>query len=306
MRATLLSVFLSLAALAQTPAPPPAIEAAPPRPEPARGGGYLISAEVIAGVVTGSILGGSYGSDAGSTREGIYFGSLAGGVLLGAAAAVYQHFVPVHRAEAVLAGLGGLAGSLAGFGLGVSLNLQPGPGVPWAVALGTQVGMFVPLLLTAGGGSVSAGDVWTVTMGMVYATIIATVASTLAPSGTLDGVFISFAPSLGFGIGAAFAAITEAAPGRVLAIAGPPLGVGLTVYYLAALASKNNLQVAAISGLIGLGGTLGTSLLIALLSGEDSRPAPARSAPPPAVLPTPMLLSSNGVLVPALGIRGEL
>ncbi len=308
MRVLLLAVCVTGAALAQerAPAPAEATARAAPAPEPAQGGGYLVGAEVLAGVVTGALLGGSYGADNAGAREGIYYGSIGGGLLLGSAAAVYQHFVPVHRGEAVLAGLGGVAGGLAGFGMGLALKLPAGPSLPWAVTLGTQVGMIAPLLLTAGGGSVSAGDVWLVTMGMVYATVVATVASTLWAAQP-DAAFVALAPSLGFAVGAGLAAAVETTPGRVLGVGSLSLGVGLTTYYLGYLATKGDLKVAAAAGLIGLGGTLGTALLLTLLS-PPSEPARAteKRAPPPSVLPTPMLLSSRGALVPGLGLRGDL
>ncbi|MGQ0507652.1 MAG: hypothetical protein ACT4TC_20305 [Myxococcaceae bacterium] len=297
---------VGLAARAQTAPPgattPPIVSATPADAPSATGGVVLVSTEVLAGLVTGGLIGsGSAAPTWREKNESIYFGSIGAGLLLGTAAGVYQHFVPVHTTEGWLTSVGAIAGAFAGYSVADGFRLAPGPATMWSIAVGTQVGVILPLALTAGGGALSGSDFWTITLGALHGTIITMMACGIA-TGRLDSApsLLSLSPALGMGLGAALAAAFETRVGKVLLMGLPPLGIAWTGFLMGYAVTKENVRLASVTGLLGLAISM---TFFALLAPSDTPERGPERVSLPNWMPIPtVVVSPLGRAGPGFGL----
>jgi hypothetical protein len=296
-------------AQAITPPPPPPPQAAPAPADPGGiklseqqeaktkrhskfsagpGGPLLIFTEVITGFIVGGLVGSTYNTGVGqAATSGTYFGLLAGGLVMGGAAAAYQYAVPVGRSTSGIVALGAGVGALAafGFGLAAKLDVTSVKTLHWLLLIGSQLGVAAPLLATLGIEDLSVSDAGVIGMCTLYATALTALALAVIP--TPPGWPILVAPAVGYGLGGIAAMLTEVQPGRVLKLTALPLGVGLILFYLGSLSSS--LQLAAATSLIGIGVTFG---LTYIFTAEDP------AAPGPAIAPTPATSGGSATITP--------
>lgn len=252
------------------------------------GGPLFIFSEVVAGLVTGGMIG--RGDILGDARQHIYFGALAGGLLLGGAATAYQYSVPVGRMVAGLAALGGFVGALAGAGIATAAEMSSFFGVAWLVAAMTQVGFAVPLIATFGHEDISGEDLGLIGMTTLYAFVVTMLGLAIAQGG--PGWLPLVSPAAGTLIGGLLATQVEMKPGRTLRLTALPLGIGLVLWFLGA--TTGNPQLASATALIGIGVTFGLTLLF---TAEGPAPAasakPARSRQEIALIPLPVVMAAG-------------
>ncbi|MBN1207209.1 MAG: hypothetical protein JXB05_20155 [Myxococcaceae bacterium] len=263
------------------PPPPPSTALPPPAAGPAEspgeravrysrfsagGGGPLLAfTEVLAGVVSGAILGISYDDPDNDKESNAYTGAVIGGLTLGTAAIVYQYFLPVERNEAFLAAGGAATAFLAGISVAADSDMSAREAA-LVTFLSTQIGVATVLALTYGGGDVSTGDAALVGMVSLY-----TLALTGLTQGIIDGASSSdtnyvptlVAPAVGMALGGLLSLALEMDPSRVLKLTLIPLGVGLTMLTLgAALAEGTTVPLTALAGVV-------TSFALTLLLTSD-------------------------------------
>lgn len=232
---------------ATVPAEPAAVRAVRySRASAGPGGPMLAFTEVVAGLVTGGMLGHDY-----EERNGAYTGAVVGGLTLGTAAIVYQYFVPVERRESLLVAGGSVVGFLAGVGLSSEQGLDDSTGA-WISLAATQAGILGALLATAGEGDVSAGDASLVGMTTLYALVLTGLTQSLVAGSADSNLTPTFvAPALGFALGGALTHLLELEEGRAFKLTLVPLGVGLAMRYLgSAFADGRALRLTALAGIV--------------------------------------------------------
>ncbi|MBN1207207.1 MAG: hypothetical protein JXB05_20145 [Myxococcaceae bacterium] len=299
-----------------TPPPPRAATAAPAQPappravgpaEPARsralrysrysagaGGPVLALAEGMIGIATGAMLGSAF--DIASSQEDSdgYTGAIIGGLTLGTAATIYQYFVPIGRREGLLAAGAATAGLMASLTLANSRDLSDQDSSMLAFGA-TQAGVAAVLLLTAGGGDVSAGDAGLIGATSLYSFIIVGLVEYIHAKQTqqhYNYVPLLLAPAVGMALGGLIAIPAEMSSTGVFELTAYPLGTGLLALLLGSRLADNVLVAKAMLGTIA--GTFAIVGMVNLLSGAPvEAPQASASAESFEAMPVPVVMTAG-------------
>lgn len=301
--------------LAEEPRPPPAraTTRAPPAPtavpekrpggrsshSAGSGGATLVVTEALSGLVGGAMLGSTSTAAAKDGSNDAYTGAVLGGLVLGAASTLYQHYVPVERNESLLAAGAATTGFMAGLTLANAQGMDARQRALLSLA-STQVGVGAVLLLTSGGDDVSSGDAALVGMTSLYGGVVTSLFQYLhAHQRQRDFNFhpVLLAPAAGMVLGSLLALPLELSPREVLALGGLPLAVGVTILW-AGVPLTNGPTVAK-AVLIGMGSALVLTTLATALSSGD--PPSASTASSVQALPVPVVMPA-GVRNDALAV----
>lgn len=269
-----------VSAPAVEPAPPPA-ERPPPRAtgpaEPPRqraqrysrysagsGGPMLAFTEGMVGVVTGAMLGSAFDVASDARDSDAYTGAVLGGLTLGAAATLYQYFVPVGRRESLLAAGAATAGVLASLTLANSRDMSEQDRAALVFA-STQAGIIGTLLATAGGGDVSAGDASLVGATSLYAFVLTGLVEYIHSRQSdqrYNFVPVLVAPAAGMVLGGLLAIPLELSSASAFELTTFPLGTGLLALLIGARLADDVVVAKTV-----LGTVAGTFLVVALING---------------------------------------
>ncbi len=317
MRALLLlTCLLSTAAAAQTgqAASPPEASSpdepewarTPPAPRPAErlgdgprrysrfsagpAGPSIAVAEVLLGLSGGAILGNSF--DAEGRTNNLYTGAMLGGLALGTAGIFYQYYLPVERRESLLATTASIAGLAGGIAFANNQNLGDRDRALLGI-LCSQVGMFTPLVLTAGGKDISGADYGLISLTSTYATVFASLVEFINDAENPGGYNFApmlMAPAIGMAIGGLLAIPLELNSLSFAILWPVPLALGGMAFGLAAPLSNN-----ATTGRVGLIGLSGGLIVSAMALALTYSPPPEEqlSSSAPRVVPMPVLLAAG-------------
>ncbi|MBX7101221.1 MAG: hypothetical protein K1X89_26125, partial [Myxococcaceae bacterium] len=256
-----------------------------------RGGALFVTAEVLAGMVGGGILGAGLvqSSGNGDLRQGVFFGLLGGGLALGTTAMAVQYFHGIGLSSAgaisLAAGVGGL------LGLGIMVGAAPtGSLAGWGGALlaGSQVGAALALAFTWGLEDLDPEDLSLMGMTTLYAEVFTLLVTLAVANNTPPAWPMLVAPAVGMAIGAGIAPFVSMKPGRVLKLTGLPLGVGLVLFYLGSavfVGSPNGNTTLAVAAMAAIAATF-TLTFIFTMEDEPASAGPQRAQQGVTVMPS--------------------
>jgi hypothetical protein len=203
------------------------------------GGPAIVVAEVLLGLGTGAMLGASYDTD--GRNSNAYSAAMISGLALGTAGTLYQYFVPVKRAESVMATTASLVGMMGAIGVANDNGMSDRDRAILAM-VASQAGLYATLLLTAGGEDVSGSDVGLMTVTTSYAFMFTSLIEFISHSETGRGYNFTpvlLAPAVGMALGGLLAIPLELSAGRLLFISLIPLIPTSMAVALAAPLSNN-------------------------------------------------------------------
>jgi hypothetical protein len=246
------------------------------------GGPLLIFSEIISGM----IFGGSYGGYSGTTTNA-YIGVLAGGIILGSLAAIYQYYVPVGLPTTALTVVGQFSGLMLGIGILVldvsNLNSASAYAIITALLIGAQAGVVLPLIWERFATEITGDDAAFVGMvaGYAEAVIGLTMWIIAVQGGHLDtgaAFAVLAAPAGGMLLGAVLCPLVHLGGGRVLKLTLIPLAVGAILLGLGAIVATSAPAVPPATALVGLAATF--TLTFVFTSPDEPMP----SGPPGATV----------------------
>ncbi|MFL5348445.1 MAG: hypothetical protein ACJ8AT_26920 [Hyalangium sp.] len=256
------------------------------------GGPTLVLTEGLAGLVTGAMLGSAFDIARDVRSSDGYTGAIVGGLALGTVATLYQYFVPVGRREGMLAAGAATAGLMASLTLANSRNLNDKDRAMLAFA-STQVSILSVLVLTSGGGDVSAGDAGLVGSMSLYGFVFAGLIEYIHAKQTqqrYDYVPVLMAPAAGMALGGLLAIPLELSSSSAFELTLYPLGAGLTALLLGARLADEVVVAKTV-----LGTVAGTYFLIAVANAltHDPNEPQERSASTVQAVPVPVVLAAG-------------
>jgi hypothetical protein len=253
-------------------------------------GPSIAVAEVLIGLSGGAILGTAY--DADGRTDNLYTGAMLGGLALGTAGIFYQYFVPVERRESVLATTASLAGLAGGIAFANNRNLGDRDRALLGI-IGSQVGMFTPLVLTSGGKDISGADFGLISLTSFYATIFASTVEFINDAENPGGYNFApmlMAPAIGMAVGGLLAIPLELNSLSFAILWPVPIGLGAMAFGLAAPLSNN-----ATTGRVGLIGLSAGFVISAMTLAFTYTPPPQErlASDAPRIVPMPVLLAAG-------------
>ncbi len=256
------------------------------------GGSMLAITEGMAGIVTGAMLGSAFDIARDAQNSDGYTGALIGGLTLGTVGTLYQYFVPVGRREGMLVAGAATAGLMASLTIANSRDLSDKDRALLAFA-STQAGIVSVLLLTAGGGDVSAGDAGLVGSMSLYGFVFAGLIEYIHAKQTdqrYDYVPVLVAPAVGMALGGLLAIPLELSSTSAFELTMYPLGTGLTALLIGARLADEVLVAKTV-----LGTVAGTFFLIALVNALSDGPVEPqeRSTSTIQAMPVPVVLAAG-------------
>jgi hypothetical protein len=254
------------------------------------GGPAIVVAEVLLGLGSGAMLGAAYDTD--GRNSNAYSVSMISGLALGTAGTLYQYFVPVQRAESVLATTASLVGMMGAIAVANGNGLNDRDRALLAMVT-SQVGMFSTLLLTAGGEDVSGADVGLMTVTTTYAFMFTGLIEFISNAESRRGYNFApvlLAPAVGMALGGLLAIPLELSAGRLLVISLVPLIPAGMAVALAAPLSGN-----ATTGRVVLTTLSASFVITALVAVFTYEPPPQErtSASSLQVSPMPVVLAAG-------------
>ncbi|HYI01529.1 MAG TPA: hypothetical protein VD972_36570, partial [Hyalangium sp.] len=256
------------------------------------GGSTLALTQGMVGVVTGAMLGSAFNIASDAQDSDGYTGAILGGLTLGTAATLYQYFVPIGRRESLLAAGAATAGLMASLTLANSRQLSDKDRAVLALA-STQAGIAGVLLLTAGGGDVSAGDAGLVGATSLYGSVVAGLIEYIHARETgqrYNFVPALLAPAVGMAVGGLLAIPLELSSASAFELTAYPLGAGMTALLIGSRIADDVVVAKTVLGTIGA-----TFFIIALVNGLS--PGPVESPQPSAstleAMPVPVVMAAG-------------
>lgn len=256
------------------------------------GGATLVLTEGMVGIATGAMLGSAFDIASDGRDSDGYTGAIIGGLTLGTAATLYQYFVPVGRREGLLAAGAATVGMMAGLTVANSRDLSDKDRAMLTFA-STQAGVISVLLLTAGGGDVSAGDAGLVGATSLYGFVIAGLVEYIHAEQTgqhYNFVPLLLAPAVGMALGGLLAIPVELSSQSAFELTMYPLGTGLLALLIGSRLADDVVVAKTVLGTIG-----GTFFLIALVNGLSGGPMepPQHSASTFQAIPVPVVMTAG-------------
>jgi hypothetical protein len=258
------------------------------------GGALLTFTSVISGIVSGALIGNSYGTDdsGNSRRSNAYTGAVIGGLTLGTAATLYQYYVPVERNEAFLAAGAAATSFMAGVAIAVDSGMSSrGTGLLSFAA--TQAGVITVLAFTQGAGDVSTGDAALVGMVSLYALTLTGLTQMIidrSSGGHNNYMATLVAPAVGMALGGLLTLPLEMDASRLVKLTLVPLGVGSTMLFLgSSLSDGTTVPLTALAGVV-------TSFALTFLLTSDPGEPTERDSLRRAdfqVMPVPVVLAAG-------------
>jgi len=280
--------------------PPPAEGPAQPAGERAArysrfsagpGGPAVVVAEVLLGLGGGAMLGATYDTD--GKNSNAYSMAMISALALGTAGTMYQYFVPVQRRESMLATTSSLVAMMGAIGVANGNDLSDRSRAILAMAA-SQVGLFAPLLLTAGGEDVSGEDLGLMTVTSSYAFLFTSLIEFISDAESTSRGYnfapMLLAPAVGLALGGLLSIPLELSAGRLVIISLVPLIPTGMAIALAAPLSGN-----ATTGRVVLT-TLSASFVLTALVTVFTYEPPAReraSASAVQLTPLPVVLAAG-------------
>ncbi len=203
------------------------------------GGPAVVVAEVLLGLGSGAMLGAAYDTD--GRNSNAYSVSMISGLALGTAGTLYQYFVPVQRAESVLATTASLVGMMGAIAVANGNDMSDRDRAILAM-VASQAGLFATLLITSGGEDVSSSDMGLMTVTTSYAFMFTGLIEFISNAESNRGYNFTpvlLAPAVGMALGGLLAIPLELSAGRLLAISLFPLIPAGMAVALAAPLSNN-------------------------------------------------------------------
>jgi hypothetical protein len=252
----------------------------------------LALTEGMVGTVTGAMLGSAFDIASDARNSDGYTGAILGGLTLGTAAILYQYFVPVGRREGTLIAGAATAGLMASLTVANSRGLSDKDRAMLTFA-STQASILSVLLLTAGGGDVSAGDSALVGSMSLYGFVVAGLIEYIHAHQTgqlYNYVPVLLAPAIGMALGGLLAIPLELSSSDAFDLTLYPLGAGLTALLLGVKLADEVIVAKTV-----LGTVAGTFFIVSLahLIAGGTEESPEQSASTFQALPIPVVMTAG-------------